>query len=308
MNFHDLDLNLLLVFDSIYRERSISKAANALGLSQPAISNALRRLRDFTGDVLFYRSGSQMMPTRVANALALPIGEALATVRNSLLVVRGFDPAISNRRFRLAINDMVRTMLLPTLANVVNEEAPNVVLEVTEITQDAPSIQAAVRAGDLDMCSIPTLAVEDDMDFETFIEEELVLIVRSNHPLLGAPVTKQVLSDQRHVVPNSAQPMRLLVDEAFRKFGAERQVACVVPRTSDVPAVVEVSNLIGAVGRSFVRNVMRDHAISILETPFPMPRVEGALIWAKASSEDQGVQWLRERMLRILKTGLSLNK
>ena len=124
MNIRDLDLNLLLVFDAIYRERSIGAAGERLGLSQPAVSNALRRLRDFTGDALFFRSGAKMVPTRVATALALPVGQALASVSGILTSLSQFDPETTTRHFRVGYNDLYRTILTPTLAKVFAETAP----------------------------------------------------------------------------------------------------------------------------------------------------------------------------------------
>ena len=118
MNIQDLDLNLLRVFHTIYRERSVSAAAEKLNLSQPAISAALRKLRDYTGDALFFRAGNRMTPTRMANALAAPTGRALTILQNSLNAARSFDPSMATRTFRIMINDFFRVVLLPTLVEL----------------------------------------------------------------------------------------------------------------------------------------------------------------------------------------------
>lgn len=123
MNIHELDLNLLRVFQAIYLERSISKATKHLDVTQPAVSKSLKRLRDFTCDRLFYTSGKGVAPTRGAMALAVPIHHALETVEQNLASLRGFDPATSDRRFRIGVNDVVNPVLVPALVGIVRKSA-----------------------------------------------------------------------------------------------------------------------------------------------------------------------------------------
>ena len=307
MNIRQLDLNLLLVFDAIYRERSIGAAAKKLGLSQPAVSNALKRLREFTGDTLFFRAGSAMMPTRTANALAIPIGHALATVEESLSAVRSFDPATSARTFRIGVNDTLRAVVGPALVTLAEREAPNICLEFVAQVESAAKLQAEMRAGELDLGMLPRVVVEDGMSFEVTSNEQLVFIVRRGHWALGEPATKEVMSRLRHVVTGQNNALRALVDERFRKNGLERKAVCLTPDTNEIAAIVEMSDLVGVMGAGVARRHMRDHAIAIFDAPVRLPRVEGCLVWSKGADDDQGHAWLRARIAQIVRTAMAMN-
>lgn len=307
MNIRSLDLNLLLVFDAIYRERNISAAARKLGLSQPAVSNALRRLRDFTGDALFFRSGNVMMPTRAANSLAVPIGHALTSVEVSLSAVRSFDPSTSTRTFRIGLNDVFRAMLVPTLVGLVESEAPHVMLEFVTQNKTPQDLQTMLRDGELDTALLPRALLEDDMSHEILLNDQLILVVRHGHQALAKPVTKETLSQLRYLVTDSGQALRQLVEEKFRDFGVERRVVCVMPDTSTTPAIVEASDIVGVVGLVQAKQILRDHPIEILHAPIRLPKVSASLIWPKTANDDQGHKWLRQRITQIIKSAISMN-
>jgi DNA-binding transcriptional LysR family regulator len=307
LNIRNLDLNLLPVFDAIYRERSIGAAAQKLGLSQPAVSNALRRLRDFTGDTLFFRADNKMMPTRVATALALPIRHALSSVEGILTTVRQFDPATSTRIFRVGFNDLYRTILAPALANLFEQEAPNAKLEFVLQNLDTPSLLNDIRNGVIETAMLPAAHFDETMNHEVLTEEPLVFTVRHGHPALGQPVTKETLGKLRHVVASRNHAARTLVEEALRKAGVTREIACVMPDVSVIPAMVEVTDLVAVTGLGFIRRHMRDHAITILDAPVALPRLKSSLVWAKSFDEDQGHKWLRSRISQIVKTAISIS-
>ena len=299
MNIPGLDLNLLFVFDAIYRERNISAAAKSLGQSQPAVSNALRRLRDYAGDTLFFRSGGQMVPTRVANALAAPIGEALIKVRDSLGAVRNFDPMSSTRHFRIGCNDHLRSLIAPSIARLVQGEAPDILIEFIGHIETAQAMQEALRDSRLDLAVLPRGMVEDDMDMRELLGEEMVFVVRRDHPLLGKPITPIDLAAARHMIIGSVQPIRDMLDVLFAKYGVKRNVALVAPSSNDIPGIVEVTDLVGVMGRRFALRAQNDYAIDILESPLPRIDAQGALVWLKALHEDQGLKWLRDHIVRI---------
>lgn len=307
MNIRELDLNLLLVFDAIYRERKISGAAKKLGMSQPAVSNALRRLRDFTGDALFFRSGNVMMPTRAANSLATPIGYALSSVEESLSAVRSFDPFTSTRRFRIGFNDVFRAMLVPALVGLVENEAPNIVLEMVVQDKKPQELQVMLRDGELDTAMLPRALLEEDMSHEVLINDQLILIVRKGHPALEKPVTKETLSKLRYVATSSSHALRQLADEKFEELGVTRQIVCVMPDTSMTPAIIEASDTVGVIGYVLAKQILRDHPITVLNTPLKMPKVAASLAWSKTVDEDQGHKWMRQRIAQIIKSAISMN-
>lgn len=302
MNIRDLDLNLLLVFDAIYRERSISAAAKKLDLSQPAISNALRRLRDFTGDALFFRSANQMMPTRVASSLAVPISHALATVEKTLTAVRNFDPATSTRRFRIGSNELFGLMFLPALVNTVEREAPGIRLHIIPQEIDPGHTLASVRSGDLDTGVLLTSVVDETVNHTIVSDEKLVFVASKSHPLAGKPVTVEELRNARHIASYNTPGIRAYLDNTLEQHGIDRRDAMLAPNTISIPAIVEVSDLVAIIGENFVKRYMRDHALAILDTGIELPSLRAALIWSKAADDDLGHQWLRRHIEQILKT------
>ncbi|MGK2742181.1 LysR family transcriptional regulator [Tepidicaulis sp. LMO-SS28] len=312
MNIRQLDLNLLLVFDAVYRERSTSAAARKLDLSQPAVSNALRRLRKFTGDTLFFRSGNEMMPTRTANALAIPVSHALSTVEESLSSLRAFDPRTSTRVFRLGINDFMRVTLVPALANLLEQEAPNVRLEFTGETPNPPVLLEALRRGETDISILPlgAVAAEKDISFSAFNSDTLAVVARAEHPIFdsGTPVSTEALASARYVTTNNAPALRALAETVFAEHGIERNVACVMPDTSTIPSIVEMTDYLGIVGKSFLKRHQRDHAIAEVKTPFTFPQIKAGLVWARSADEDQGLQWLRHKAEGILKSAVTVGE
>ncbi|MBI1261006.1 MAG: LysR family transcriptional regulator [Rhizobiales bacterium] len=307
MNIRELDLNLLLVFDAIYRERSIGAAGQKLGLSQPAVSNALRRLRDFTGDALFFRSDNTMKPTRVATALALPIAHALASVEGILTTVRQFDPETSTRHFRVGFNDLYRALLTPALAYLFEQEAPNAKLEMVLQSIDATTLLNDIRNGSIETAFIPAAYLDGTMSHKPLVDEPLVFTVRNGHPALSKPITREMLQDFRYVVTSENHTARTLIDNALRKNGIERNVACIMPDVSIIPSIVEVTDLVAITGLGFIQRHMRDHALTILKAPITLPRIKSSLVWSKTYDDDQSHKWLRSRILHTLNTAMSLN-
>src|SRR5690606_10628717 len=177
----ELDLNLLLVFNAIYVERSISRAARKLGMSQPAVSNALRRLRHFTGDTLFYKAGSGVAPTRAAMTLAVPISHALDTVERGLSSVRSFDPATSTRTFRIGVNDVVHTVLVPALIGLTRREAPHIMLEF--VLQESDRAADSLKGGEIDIGLLPHFAISEDLASQKIWTEKFAVIMSRSHPL-----------------------------------------------------------------------------------------------------------------------------
>lgn len=305
MNIRDLDLNLLIVFDAIYRERSIGTAGERLGLTQPAVSNALRRLRDFTGDKLFFRAGAEMVPTHVASVLAPSVSEALASIGATLTSLSQFEPETTTRHFHVGYNDLYRTLLTAALAKVFAEAAPKARLEMVPQSDDVDELLTSIRNGSTEIAIMPAAHVDTTMGYEIILEEQLVFTVRNGHPALGHPVTKQTLNSLRHVVTSESQSARLLVDASLRKAGITRDIAFVMPDLSIIPAIVEVTDLVAVTGLSFIQRYMREHAVAVLDAPVSLPRLRSALVWSANFNDDPGHKWLRSKVSSILRAAIS---
>tara|TARA_R100001480_G_scaffold7594_3_gene15541 strand:- start:9 stop:953 length:945 start_codon:yes stop_codon:yes gene_type:complete len=309
MNIRQLDLNLLLIFDAIYRERSISGAARKLNMSQPTVSNALSRLRNFTDDQLFYRSANAMLPTRAANALAVPISHALNAVEIGFSTMRDFDPKTSERTFSLGINDHMRLMLIPALANVVEREAPNIVLDFQQDIKNPSRTIDDIRRGGIDLTILPAHmhGNDEDISMEVLYGDKLVFAARMGHPVAGKQLDDNDLASLKFVTTGVAPAIRPIVEAEFSKRGIQRKVSCIMPDTITIPAIIEMTDNVAIMGGHDFRRHQQDYAITQLQFPFELPEVHGALFWSKSMDDDPGHQWLRRQVAQIMKAAISVN-
>ncbi|WP_421862401.1 LysR family transcriptional regulator [Parvibaculum sp.] len=307
MNIRELDLNLLLVFNAIYTERSISKAARKLGMSQPAVSNALRRLRHFTGDTLFYKAGTGVAPTRAAMTLAIPIGHALDTVERGLSSVRNFDPSTSTRTFRIGVNDLIHDALVPALVGYARREAPNLMLEF--VLQTGDMAHEAVKDGTLDMVLLPTFAINDEIGSAKVWDEPFTIIVSRQNPLAKLNrLTKDDIRSMQFVVTTHVRRLRQYVDDIFRSHGLDRTIACAVADTRSLYPLVSVSDLAAVVGRRFADQYNTDGSLVMFDAPFDLPDIGGHIAWSLDAENDEGHRWVRERVVEILASAFKLSR
>ena len=299
MNIRELDLNLLLVFNAIYVERSISRAARKLGMSQPAVSNALRRLRHFTGDTLFYKAGSGVAPTRAAMTLAVPISHALDTVERGLSSVRSFDPATSTRTFRIGVNDVVHTVLVPALIGLTRREAPHIMLEF--VLQESDRAADSLKGGEIDIGLLPHFAISEDLASQKIWTEKFAVIMSRSHPLANRErLTKDDLRELNFVATTHVKRLRGFIDEIFRANGIERKVACAVADTQNLYPLVSVSDIVAVVGVHAAEQYNTDGSLAMFDTPFPLPEIDVHVAWMKEADADEGHKWVRDRVIEIL--------
>lgn len=306
MNIHELDLNLLLVFNAIYVEKSISGAAKKLGMTQPAVSNALRRLRTFTGDTLFYKSGKGVAPTRAAMTLAIPVGHALDSVERGLSSVRNFDPATSVRHFRIGVSDIIHDVLVPTLVMVTRQQAPGITLEFTLQAKSEKILEALTR-GEYDLALTIGAAASNEHVSTKIWDEPFKIIVGRNNPLAKVNrLTVDMLRDMPFVVSTHVPRLRAFLDEIFKGHGVPRKVACLVADTHNLYTTVAVSDLAACVGANYAEPYAGDGALVMFNLPFDMPSIVGHLTWARQADDDLGHKWIRDRVIEILHSAVKL--
>lgn len=299
MNIHDLDLNLLKVFDAVYAERSISGAARHLGVTQPAVSSSLRRLRSFTGDRLFYQSGRGVAPTRAAISLAVPIKHILETLETSLSELRSFDAASSKRLFRIGVNDIISSALIPTLIDIVRQEAPGVTLEFIQQSKQGPA--QALAQGELDVGFLPKFAVTPDLRSHKVWKERFCIIVSRTNPIANMnTLSLDTVSQMQFIVQSQVPRLLEFVDNIFRSAGVERSIVCRVPEVQSIYSIVATSDLAAVVGRGFTQMYDRDGSLVAFEPPVDIPEVEGHIAWKASDEEDEGSKWIRSHAIAIL--------
>ena len=294
MNLRSLDLNLLLIFDAIYGERSISKAALKLHLSQPTVSNALARLRERLDDPLFERRAQGMLPTARARQLAEPIRQALNTLERGLRDDDSFDFARSDREFVIAVEDYGECVILPGFIRWLAEVAPTLRIRIRAET--GAQLKAELREGTVDL-ALDYFALPDSAYRSTCVlTETLMSLSRRDHPLLGERLTLDQYLAAPHVVlaaPANARPM---IDLALAQRGLQRRIAVAVPHFISMPLMVQATDMIGTLPRRMAMLYADNFRLRAHAVPLRTPQFPVYLIWHEALEPDPGHQWFRTHL------------
>ena len=296
LNLRSVDMNLLPVFEAAYEERSLSRAATRLAMTQPAVSHALSRLRVAFRDELFVRHSRGMTPTATADAVYGRLGEALALVRAAVAESRGFDPKASERRFTIAIPDPMGPMLALRMLALVESEAPGIALAFS--TRSRPiDLERGLREGTIDLAVDWLPATAEGLTEQTLFTDDFVAIARKGHPAIRQATSRKSLTKWKFVALRPRADLSNHPLEAVREWvRVEPTVALLVSEYLEVLVVVRNSDLIGVAPRSLV-----NAASAILDIRV-IPRVpRGAtfplrMIWRSSRSPDPAHQFLRNQM------------
>jgi DNA-binding transcriptional LysR family regulator len=297
MNVQDVDLNLLRVFDAVLRERGVTPAAARLGLTQPAVSNALARLRALLGDALFVRTPTGMDATPFARGVAEPVRQALALLESALAHGPGFDAATSTRAFRFYMSDLGQIEFLPPLVERVQRVAPAVRLEA--VAADLEHIADALGAGALDLAVgfLPSLG--PPVQRRALFRDPYVCLMRADHPAIQKQLTRKKFLEASHVLVTYRGGGHRLIEEALERAGVARRIALRVPHFTVVPMVLERTDLILTIPERVARVYERRGKFKTLPPPVPMPPAEVAVHWHERFESDPGNRWLREQIVEL---------
>ena len=297
MELARLDLNLLLVFHHLLREKRVSAVATALGMSQPAVSSALGRLRASLGDELFLRTQRGMEPTPYALQLAEPVAMALDGLQQALNVRASFDPATSRRCFTLAMTDVGEMYFLPVLMAVFAREAPAVTLQVVSVTQSSLKDDMASGRIDLALGLLPQL--QAGFYQQALFRQAYVCLMRQGHSLASKKrLSLSALADVEHVRVLAAGTGHGRVDAALERQGLQRRYRLTVAHYSALGDVLGHSDLLAIVPERFAQRVLGPFGLCTR----PLPKeLEGSAIhqfWHGRLHRDPGHQWLRQLVAR----------
>ena len=315
-NFRTLDLNLLRVFDEVMAERSLTKAAHNLALTQPAVSNAMRRLRETLGDDLVRRSGQGLEPTPRANALWPAVREALRQLQETL-VPSPFEAATSNATFVLAMADATASALIPGLLNIAELEAPGVCLRVVPLSTRDPRSMLDAEVADVAIGLFPGVLADLTANAQSggaisfahqrLYDGEYVCVMRAGNPLAQGPLTLNRFCSARHMLVSfSGRPFGF-VDEALAALQRQRRIVLTVNQFFTAGRVVAQSDLLTVLPRHFVRVAdVRDELV-IRALPFEMPVVHVDALWHKREQHNSAHQWLRSAVAASAKLAFAEN-
>ena len=302
MSFNHLDLNLLRVFDAIFQTRSVTIAASNLHLTQPAVSKQLNRLREVLDDPLFVRTNDGMAPTPRAEAIAGPIRKALSEVRAIVEQQLGFDPASSDRTFRIFMSDVGQMVLLPRLLELIAREAPSVSVHTVQVP--ASRLRGiALESGDVDLAVGYFEEFEGSMHRQVLFEEHYVGMVRASHPLIRDTLTfEQFLHTPQlvyHPTGGGHGSQESYVDKAFWSAGVERRVAVRVAHAMGLTSIVSSTDLLVVVPSRLAAACESLTDVAIFDLPIDVPSFSIAQYWHDRFHGDPGNRWLRSLFVRL---------
>lgn len=296
MNLRSIDLNLLPVFEAIYAERSLTRASETLHVTQPAVSNALARLRAAFGDPLFVRSGQGMTPTPAAQALIGPVREAMGKLRAGLDARSGFDAKTSDRVFNIAARDVAASALMPVLAKRFQRLAPGVRLHCHQV--ERRDIPAELAAGRLDFAiDIPALA-RPELDGAALMNDRLVCALRKGHPKAGRQLDLRSFLALGHIAVSSRRTGRTLLDGALSRVGEKLRPAMRLPYYQPAFHVVMSSDLALVAPLSLARR----YDVAVHDLPFAASGLDLLLFWRRDNAEEPAIRWARGELLAAAQT------
>jgi len=291
MRFRDLDLNLLVVLDALLAEQNVSRAADRLNLTQPAISSSLGRLRLHFKDELLVKQGRRMMPTALAESLRAPVRDILVNVQQVADARPQFDPASAAHSFVVVASDYVAATLLADAVSHLHKVAPNVTIVSRPLTEQ--NIERFVR-GDWDLLIMPRTPALSALETRPLFREQFTCIAWSKNKSVGASVTLKQYLAQTHVIVAFDYPMMLGLDEVFlRQSGHQRHISAVVPNFTLLPMFVVGTNHLATIHQRLARRYVKDLPLKIVKPQIAFPSVEEHLCWHRHRDRDTAGMWLR---------------
>lgn len=296
--YPSIDLNLLRVFCAIWDHRSLTAAGDRLGLTQPAISHALRRLRDRVGDPLFVRSTNRMLPTDAAIRLHEPFDQALTIVSRAMQERKAFDPLTTERTFRIAMSDVAEVFALPLLMSTLSRIAPFARVDVTPL-QPVVSVNA-LRSGEIDLAIGHIRDTDEGCLSADAFDDRLVCMVRATHPFAKAKLTRKSFGELRFFYARMTGPTHQLVEQWLLDSEARPRiagrghftVAAEIVRTTDLAAIFP---------EAVARGLNRPRDFRLLTLPFELPPIEVKVLSHARFAADMGIRWLRDVAVDVLR-------
>ena len=296
MDANRIDLNLLQVLQAVDQERNITRAARRLGLSQPAVSSAVARLRQALGDPLFVRSSDGMSPTPRARRILDAVDAAMGLIRQGLHEGGTFDPRTAATGFNLLLSDIGEFVYLPRLLARVQAEAPCIQIHVRQLF--GGTYGNALETGLADLAVGHLSRPLSSLRARRLFSDGFVCMVRQGHPVLDAPLTLERYLALSHVVITRRGARDGMVASALAGIGAERRVALAVPHFTAAPAIVAGTDLaVTAPGK--LASLHAGLGVVGVELPFAVPRIEVGLYWHERLHHDAASQWLRRIFIEL---------
>ena len=302
MNIGAIDLNLLVALQALLAERHVTRAAARLGVTQPAMSHSLSRLREALGDPLLVRAKNGLQPTPRAAGLVEPLDRLLSDVGALLAPPKRFEPQTSTRRFRIAASDYMEIVLMPALLERLGREAPNIDLV---LMRHAGHGMNQLDDGEVDMLLVPPMPIErSGVLVQHILHEKFVCVVRAEHPRVGKKLTLERYLELGHVLVSPRGTRGGIVDDALAKIGKSRRVAVVVPHFLVAPFLVERTDLVLTLAARIAKSLEPAVKLKALAPPseLVLPGFDVRMCWHERDHADPAHAWLRAQIAAVAKS------
>lgn len=297
-----LNFNLLVALDALLSERNVTRAARRIGITQPAMSQTLSRLRELFSDPLLVRRGRSMVLTPRAEAMLVPLSDALLSVERAVQLGMGFDPATSTRIFSVALPDLSATLMLGPLLRLIGEEAPEVRVQVEPLSISRLSEKLA--SGAIDLVLAVHLGSSEGLRRETLLTDHYVCLVRRGHPLARRKrVRIGDYTAHGHLAYTPVGFVPPPISEAVPGFASTSGIRASVPYLLALPEVVRRTDLVATVPRRLLSAPIDLRGVVALDAPRELPELVDSLWWHPRFDSDPAHQWLRERVHEALALG-----
>ena len=292
--FDKIDLHLIRVLHTVLTERSVSKAAIRLGMHQPAVSSALKRLRDFAGDPLLVRSGSGMVPTDVALRMLEPSASILRAAEMLFSDAKGFEPATARTTFRVAASDYLDPFFLPQLVAHIKSQAPLVEIEILSLSGSA-DYRAQLAQGDVDVVIGNWSTPPDELHLGRLFGDDVVCLVSNKHPAVRRGWDQASWLAADHIAPGATHPgAKGVIDDHLASLGLRRHIAARCPYFGQIPAMVASTLLVMTTGRQYCERFTGSLPVTILPCPVEFPRLMYYQLWHARTHTSASSRWLRD--------------
>jgi len=301
--FDKIDLHLIRVLHTVLTERNVSRAAIRLGMYQPAVSAALKRLRTLAGDPLLVRSGASMVPTDAGLRMIEPSASILRAAETLFSDARGFDPATALHTFRIAASDYLDPLFLPQLVAQIKQQAPRCLIEIQPLSAES-DYRSRLAQGEVDVVIGNWPTPPEELHLGQLFDDEVVCLVSGKHPALrrsgkGGWDRGDWLAAE-HIAPTPTHPgARGVIDDHLASLGLKRHITVRCPHFGLIPAMVASSLLVLTTGRQYCERYADRLPVTIVPCPIEFPPLRYYQLWHERTHASSSAKWLRERVKSV---------
>ncbi len=297
--FDKIDLHLIRVLHTVLTERSVSRAALRLGMYQPAVSAALKRLRELAGDPLLVRSGASMVPTEAGLRMVAPAADILRSAEVLFSDARAFDPATARHTFSLAASDYLDPAFLPQLVTQIKAQAPGCQIEIHPLSADA-DYRTHLAQGHYEVVIGNWPKPPDDLHLGRLFGDEVVCLVAKHHPAVRRGWDQAAWLAAEHIAPTPTHPGgRGFIDDHLAAQGLARNITARCPHFALIPAMVAGSLLVLTTGRQYCERFTASLPVQVLACPVVFPRMMYYQLWHERTHASKAGRWLREQIKHV---------